>query len=328
MKKIISLIIVFSLSLLTLLAQSDKKKSVVELKSGATLIGFVEHQSGGVVIVTTDDGDIIYFTQNEIRQITVYVSEEEKQALKKKEEEEKLRKQKAEEEERLRKQQAAEAERLRKQKEQEERLRIEKEREELRLRQEQERLRLEEQARIEQQKREFAKRMEEEAAAAEQRRLKEQEMQLRAEQERILQEERKTEKSKKRQELKENTGYFGTVENITSVTYFTSGAYTVQGVHFGRFAMGIGAGFRYIKYVSFTDYGLPIYAHMSCEFMKTKVSPYIAVNAGYDVLDPLMFIQFSAGVDIGFGKKSSSGMRLGAGYDLKDGFIINVAIRF
>ena len=60
-----------------------------------------------------------------------------------------------------------------------------------------------------------------------------------------------------------------------------------------QFAMGLGVGFHTFEYSRWTlwdsrqrrrGYGIPIFLHLRSDFLNRRVSPFIVVNSGYDVL--------------------------------------------
>ena len=60
-------------------AQDTRIKSKVELKSGKTeIVGFVTQQSDGGYLVETESGDVFYYSQDEIKNITTLINEEAK----------------------------------------------------------------------------------------------------------------------------------------------------------------------------------------------------------------------------------------------------------
>ncbi|MBO5933436.1 MAG: hypothetical protein J6Q19_06925 [Bacteroidaceae bacterium] len=73
-------------------AQDTRIKSKVELKSGKTeIVGFVTQQSDGGYLVETESGDVFYYSQDEIKNITTLINEEaKKQARQLKKEEQML----------------------------------------------------------------------------------------------------------------------------------------------------------------------------------------------------------------------------------------------
>ncbi len=115
-------------------------------------------------------------------------------------------------------------------------------------------------------------------------------------------------------------GYFGMVG--THIAPFANRFMTIHGYFYKGFSVGLGAGIGYGETYCwngsyeeyYMDISLPVFLHVSQEFMKTKVSPYIEVDFGYDLIleNPLLHIM--AGVDIKARGKQS--FRVGGGYDV------------
>ncbi len=68
MKKLLFAFIALFLFALTLSAQDDRVKKKVNLKDGTELIGFVSKENG-MTKITTEDGDVFYYLEKEIKEI-------------------------------------------------------------------------------------------------------------------------------------------------------------------------------------------------------------------------------------------------------------------
>ncbi len=167
--------------------------------------------------------------------------------------------------------------------------------------------------------------------------------------------ERKSEKLALKQEKKEmriqnraarTKGYFGTVGVSSTLGSTTLRLTTIHGYFNKGFHIGVGVGvgiasFDYVdgdqnwRKVFSADYlSIPVFLHISQELTKTKVAPFIGVNAGYDLggdmiiynnLSYLMMVQPLAGLNI---KLKKSSLRISGGYDLNYGPVVNFAVKF
>ena len=63
------IIILFALTTQAYGASQNPEKKVLELKNGATVTGYVMRQDDGSYLLETETGDIIFYTQNEVKGI-------------------------------------------------------------------------------------------------------------------------------------------------------------------------------------------------------------------------------------------------------------------
>ncbi len=171
---------------------------------------------------------------------------------------------------------------------------------------------------------------------------------------------------KKTSRQSKTQGYFGTIGIDAAFGSFVSRVTTIQG-YFNkgfRIGLGLGVGVASFKHISYfpqnsswgadyivnksndfyespieciedeTYFSMPLFLHVSQELSRTEVSPYIAFNGGYDYfngiiidsdVDGVFIVQFIAGVDI---KLNQASFRIGGGYDLWHGPMVNVNFKF
>jgi hypothetical protein len=83
---------------------------------------------------------------------------------------------------------------------------------------------------------------------------------------------------------------------------------------FPQLAIGVGAGAEFFNYGAPV---IPVFLHLRSDFIKTKVSPFIAVNSGYYVSGTEgLFYEGQAGVSFNVGRKHR--MTVGLGYLIDD----------
>lgn len=83
---------------------------------------------------------------------------------------------------------------------------------------------------------------------------------------------------------------------------------------FPQFAIGFGTGISFTEV--YQEFMVPVFLHLRSDFLDRKVSPYVSVNAGYNIsfkgLSDGIFIQPGAGVSFNVGKL----YRMTAGFDI------------
>ncbi len=68
MKRLLSIFIVLMFCVLTLSAQDNRVKKKIVLRDGTELIGFISEESG-MTKITTEDGDVFYYVERDIKDI-------------------------------------------------------------------------------------------------------------------------------------------------------------------------------------------------------------------------------------------------------------------
>ncbi len=143
-----------------------------------------------------------------------------------------------------------------------------------------------------------------------------------------------------------SNGYFGTVGVNSTLGSFTARLTTIHGYFNKGFHIGVGVGIGIHNHMYVEedwdgkmrayDYpfiSIPAYLHISQELTRTKVAPFIGVNAGFDLGGAMEFsnwtyaliIQPVAGLNI---KLKKTALRIGGGYDLYYGPVVNLAVKF
>ncbi len=110
--------------------------------------------------------------------------------------------------------------------------------------------------------------------------------------------------------------YFGAVEYGFTVNYYSfySGVQIIQGMKVAGFHLGAGIGFGYsLDEGNYYGFDMPIFAHLSYEFIQKACAPYIAFNVGYLLFGESLIATPSVGLKLNF--KNGTGMRIGVGYE-------------
>lgn len=115
-------------------------------------------------------------------------------------------------------------------------------------------------------------------------------------------------------------GYFGLMQiseaSVGAVFAATRYALTIVNGYriMPQFAVGVGTGIAYCK--GYKEFTVPVFIHLRSDFLDRKVSPYVAVNAGYNIsfkgMASGISLQPGAGVSFNVGSR----YRMTAGMDI------------
>ncbi len=117
-------------------------------------------------------------------------------------------------------------------------------------------------------------------------------------------------------------GYFGLLElgmapGLNGYDPFRAGLTIVNGYRIlPQFAVGIGVGLQY--YTNFDEATVPLFLHLRSDILNSKVSPFVAFNAGYNISFGGLYdgVMMEPSVGVGFNVGDSYRMTAGLGFSV------------